>query len=116
MESLAQLRPVFFQILLMKFSYFEVGHQYDWNMLNHVQKILDAVNDFCPYFSDLPIVSLQFGTILKPDSIKEGDDIYFECIVEARPTASHIDWFINCLLYTSPSPRDLSTSRMPSSA
>ena len=28
------------------------------------------------------------------------------------PTAMHI----SCLLYTSPSPRDLSTSRMPSSA
>ena len=27
-----------------------------------------------------------------------------------------VDKFINCLLYTSPSPRDLSTSRMPSSA
>ena len=26
------------------------------------------------------------------------------------------DWDIDCLLYTSPSPRDLSTSRMPSSA
>ena len=25
-------------------------------------------------------------------------------------------WSRNCLLYTSPSPRDLSTSRMPSSA
>ena len=25
-------------------------------------------------------------------------------------------WYQNCLLYTSPSPRDLSTSRMPSSA
>ena len=25
-------------------------------------------------------------------------------------------WFKDCLLYTSPSPRDLSTSRMPSSA
>ena len=25
-------------------------------------------------------------------------------------------WAISCLLYTSPSPRDLSTSRMPSSA
>ena len=25
-------------------------------------------------------------------------------------------WYGNCLLYTSPSPRDLSTSRMPSSA
>ena len=26
------------------------------------------------------------------------------------------EWVIDCLLYTSPSPRDLSTSRMPSSA
>ena len=26
------------------------------------------------------------------------------------------DWSLTCLLYTSPSPRDLSTSRMPSSA
>ena len=25
-------------------------------------------------------------------------------------------WYWNCLLYTSPSPRDLSTARMPSSA
>ena len=25
-------------------------------------------------------------------------------------------WYRDCLLYTSPSPRDLSTSRMPSSA
>ena len=29
---------------------------------------------------------------------------------------SHVDRSIDCLLYTSPSPRDLSTSRMPSSA
>ena len=28
----------------------------------------------------------------------------------------HLPIFITCLLYTSPSPRDLSTSRMPSSA
>ena len=27
-----------------------------------------------------------------------------------------LDWVHSCLLYTSPSPRDLSTSRMPSSA
>ena len=27
-----------------------------------------------------------------------------------------LEWYLNCLLYTSPSPRDLSTSRMPSSA
>ena len=28
----------------------------------------------------------------------------------------YIDWLITCLLYTSPSPRDISGSRMPSSA
>ena len=28
----------------------------------------------------------------------------------------HVQWRCRCLLYTSPSPRDLSTSRMPSSA
>ena len=33
------------------------------------------------------------------------------CITEAI-----IDLVMGCLLYTSPSPRDLSTSRMPSSA
>ena len=30
--------------------------------------------------------------------------------------AEHEVWMRDCLLYTSPSPRDLSTSRMPSSA
>ena len=31
-------------------------------------------------------------------------------------TEQQIEWITHCLLYTSPSPRDLSTSRMPSSA
>ena len=31
-------------------------------------------------------------------------------------TLNNLRYYINCLLYTSPSPRDLSTSRMPSSA
>ena len=31
-------------------------------------------------------------------------------------TARKVAWYGDCLLYTSPSPRDLSTSRMPSSA
>ena len=34
----------------------------------------------------------------------------------ARATREHPDVRLGCLLYTSPSPRDLSTSRMPSSA
>ena len=34
--------------------------------------------------------------------------------IHPRPDERHIKY--SCLLYTSPSPRDLSTSRMPSSA
>ena len=39
----------------------------------------------------------------------------FESLVKNR-NAFSIKPFLSCLLYTSPSPRDLSTSRMPSSA
>ena len=35
---------------------------------------------------------------------------------EFGASVEELQWFMNCLLYTSPSPRDLSTSRMPSSA
>ena len=34
----------------------------------------------------------------------------------AESKATVLIYLMNCLLYTSPSPRDLSTSRMPSSA
>ena len=49
-----------------------------------------------------------------------------EAIIRKHGADLHNDWwthtkegyyqFVDCLLYTSPSPRDLSTSRMPSSA
>ena len=41
-------------------------------------------------------------------------DILIEC--HASTGMENPELHINCLLYTSPSPRDLSTSRMPSSA
>ena len=42
----------------------------------------------------------------------DGDTVLF---LHGNPTSSYL-WRNICLLYTSPSPRDLSTSRMPSSA
>ena len=36
--------------------------------------------------------------------------------VDEEPRLLEGEWPYTCLLYTSPSPRDLSTSRMPSSA
>ena len=49
--------------------------------------------------------------ILKDISKEEDEEAVYEMVVED----SEID-YIGCLLYTSPSPRDNKTSRMPSSA
>ena len=39
-----------------------------------------------------------------------------QILTRAGMKLDDVDYFLICLLYTSPSPRDLSTSRMPSSA
>ena len=58
---------------------------------------------------------------LRPPTPEERDRFYVrlrklvnELLAEAKQ--EKYDWYMSCLLYTSPSPRDLSTSRMPSSA
>ena len=47
-----------------------------------------------------------------------GDNPEREGLIETpkRVVKSYEEFYQGCLLYTSPSPRDLSTSRMPSSA
>ncbi|XP_046489857.1 nephrin isoform X1 [Neodiprion pinetum] len=40
-----------------------------------------------------PIVSLRMGSSLKPEEIKEGDDVYFECNVRANPRSHKLVWF-----------------------
>ncbi|XP_039282300.1 Down syndrome cell adhesion molecule-like protein 1 homolog [Nilaparvata lugens] len=42
-----------------------------------------------------PLVSLQLGTSLKPQHIKHGDDVYFECNIRANPREHKISWFHN---------------------
>ena len=44
---------------------------------------------------DLPRVSLKLGPTLKADNIKEGDDVYFECSIKAKPKAYKIEWKFN---------------------
>ena len=74
------------------------------------------------YLSILVLIPFS-GLLLK--TFAGGWEHFFKTITEPRVVASYYVSFgislvaalINgCLLYTSPSPRDLSTSRMPSSA
>ena len=65
----------------------------DGGELNSSKKVLDQVNHF----------------------LSNGVDVIDLGAQSTRPGAEEVGSNI-CLLYTSPSPRDLSTSRMPSSA
>ena len=51
------------------------------------------------------------------ECLQYGDD-HREAIAEYKEFKDPIKngWYLNCLLYTSPSPRDVEESRMPSSA
>ncbi|XP_064098193.1 cell adhesion molecule 3-like, partial [Macrobrachium nipponense] len=40
-----------------------------------------------------PEVSLKLGSSLKPDHIRQGDDVYFDCHTEANPPVQRIGWF-----------------------
>ena len=65
---------------------------------------------------DLTTLLEQADTWLGPslESCLGWSDISSTALEEAL--WGDLDWSFSCLLYTSPSPRDLSTSRMPSSA
>ncbi|XP_052744055.1 neural cell adhesion molecule 2 [Bicyclus anynana] len=41
----------------------------------------------------VPMVTLKMGSNLNPDHIKEGDDVYFECSVQANPRANRLAWY-----------------------
>ena len=42
---------------------------------------------------DAPEVELRFGSSLRYDDIKQGDDVYFECLVRSNPRVARVDWF-----------------------
>ena len=66
--------------------------------INHVQEILNDIRNYVKAYEN------QIGEL----SEDVCENIGFQL--------AEIDGFIICLLYTSPSPRDPKTSRMPSSA
>ena len=55
--------------------------------------------------SDLPLTLLSLGPNFDADKIKEGDDVYFECSIEAKPAIYKTSWWFNVskmsVIYTS---------------
>ena len=47
------------------------------------------------YFPDLPRADLSLGPTLDASRIKEGDDVYFECNIDAKPAIYKTSWWFN---------------------
>ena len=58
-----------------------------------LEKLKSSFLFFCP--SDAPVLSLRMGSSLNPHDIKEGDDVYFECLIKANPPVHKLSWFHN---------------------
>ena len=55
-------------------------------------------------FTDPPQVKIVLGAQIDPGSIREGTDVYFECIVESNPWIREVSWFHEGrTLYSDPS-------------
>ena len=44
--------------------------------------------------TDAPRVELRAGQNLVMSSIKEGDDVYFECVISANPPVQGLRWLL----------------------
>ena len=68
---------------------------------------------------DIPLIPLDTLLVIGDKMITEAADLsntLFISVVDARRDEVYMAGFDSCLLYTSPSPRDATLSRMPSSA
>ena len=84
-------------------------------ILNHVStssfEIMKYLMILC-----LLLVCTSFINVLWSISLDKFGGEYIAYLVHQCQTSIHNTQYKNCLLYTSPSPRDRSVSRMPSSA
>lgn len=72
-----------------------------WRLVVHCKRLQITVKEegnITLNFSSFvvaPVVTLKVGAKLKADEIKEGDDVYFECHIQANPKPYKISWFHN---------------------
>ena len=51
--------------------------------------------------TDTPRLRVVLGARIDPNTIREGMDVYFECIVQANPWVSDVSWYFEGSLVTS---------------
>ena len=46
----------------------------------------------CFCFTDIPEARLLLGSNLNPDTIREGTDVYFDCLIQAQPSVYKVEY------------------------
>ena len=78
---------------------------------------VDGYTSIVENMLDHPLIEVKLGVHWKPEQAIDFDHVFYSGPIDAFFNYQHGKLgYRTCLLYTSPSPRDLSTSRMPSSA
>ena len=44
------------------------------------------------HITDVPETIIRLGTSLNPNTIREGTDVYFDCLIRAEPAVYKVEW------------------------
>ena len=78
---------------------------------------INCASASCPRLIQVPYRASNLERLLERQTKEFINDPFYNTITDYTVNVSKLfDWYKNCLLYTSPSPRDKRQSRMPSSA
>lgn len=69
----------------------EIHCEYYFRVLITTPKPWNRILEWC-FSADTPETKIVLGTSLKPDSIKEGMDVYFDCVINAYPHVYKVEW------------------------
>lgn len=61
--------------------------------------LLGHVMTLFVFYTDVPVAHLELGHSLRYEDIKEGDDLYLECNVQAVPPFTRLFWRHNVSYY-----------------
>lgn len=63
------------------------------NIFIHTFTLENKFLSFCILYQiDIPETLVRLGASLDPDAIREGTDVYFDCIVSAHPAVYKVEW------------------------
>ena len=86
------------------------------NLLDNISRIKEDINHGLDIWNVYDFMYLDKNKIPALNVLEISIPSKSDFIIESKSMKLYLNSFYNCLLYTSPSPRDTERSRMPSSA